>query len=120
MIPNQKTLSYNQKIPDEHGSSENDYISNMTNPNEIPNDHQVAFVESLQKELSQILSSLDKRGEKIIKMYYGVLGEAPKTMEEIGEVFGLTRERVRQLREAAIRKLKHKPWTKNLKQYLGD
>jgi RNA polymerase primary sigma factor len=74
--------------------------------------------ESLIKEINNTLKVLGEREAQIIRMYYGLNGEVPRTLEEIGEVFDLTRERVRQLKEAAIRRLKQSTKHTRLKSYL--
>ncbi len=74
--------------------------------------------ESLVCEIERTLSVLGAREAQIIRMYYGLGKSVPKTLEEIGEEFGLTRERVRQLKEAAIRRLKQSTKHKRLKSYL--
>lgn len=75
--------------------------------------------ESLKKEIDRILTTLSPREADIIRMYYGLSGKHPHTLEEIGEQFDLTRERVRQIKEKAIRRLKHTSKSKLLKKYLG-
>jgi RNA polymerase primary sigma factor len=74
--------------------------------------------ESLQKEINITLSVLSSREAQIIKMYYGLDSKHPKTLEEIGETFHLTRERVRQIKESAIRRLRQSSKHKKLKSYL--
>lgn len=74
--------------------------------------------ESLVKEINNTLKVLGEREAQIIRMYYGLNGELPRTLEEIGEEFDLTRERVRQLKEAAIRRLKQSTKHTRLKSYL--
>ena len=74
--------------------------------------------ESLAKEINNTLKVLGEREAQIIRMYYGLNGQVPRTLEEIGEDFGLTRERVRQLREAGIRRLKQSTKHTRLRSYL--
>jgi RNA polymerase primary sigma factor len=76
--------------------------------------------ESLKKEIDRILTTLSPREADIIRMYYGLSGKHPFTLEEIGEYFDLTRERVRQIKEKAIRRLKNTSKSKLLKKYLGS
>jgi len=73
--------------------------------------------ESLMKEIDSALSILGKREAEIIRMAYGLDGYSPKTLDEIAEHFGLTRERVRQLKEASIRRLKQSTKHRKLKFY---
>ena len=74
--------------------------------------------ESLSKEIDRALSTLTERESDIIKMFFG-LGSQEMTLEEIGDKFGLTRERVRQIKEKAIRRLRQNSRSKLLKGYLG-
>lgn len=74
--------------------------------------------ESLVKEIDETLKILSERQSSIIRKYYGLGGKVPMTLEEIGEEFDLTRERVRQLKEAAIRRLKQSTKHMRLKSYL--
>jgi RNA polymerase primary sigma factor len=74
--------------------------------------------ESLKKEIERSLATLTERERDIVRYFFGI--SCPeKTLEEIGEEFGLTRERVRQIKEKAIRRLRHTSRSKLLKQYLG-
>lgn len=75
--------------------------------------------ESLRKEIERVLSTLTYREANIIKLYFGLNGKHPHTLEEIGEEFNLTRERVRQIKEKAIKRLKNVTRCKILKSYLG-
>lgn len=75
--------------------------------------------DSLKKEIERTLSTLTDREGDIIRLYFGLNGKHAHTLEEIGQEFGLTRERVRQIKEKAIKKLKNTTRSKNLKSYLG-
>ena len=75
--------------------------------------------DSLRKEVQRALSTLTKREGDVITLYFGLNGEQALTLEEIGEKFALTRERVRQIKEKAIRRLRHTSRSKALKPYLG-
>jgi RNA polymerase primary sigma factor len=74
--------------------------------------------ESLAKEIDRTLDTLTPREKDIIRMFFGI-GEQEKTLEEIGDRFNLTRERVRQIKEKAIRRLRANSRSKLLKSYLG-
>ena len=74
--------------------------------------------ESLAKEIDRALDTLSQREKEIIQMFFGI-GESEKTLEEIGDRFNLTRERVRQIKEKAIRRLRSSNRSKLLKSYLG-
>ncbi len=75
--------------------------------------------ESLSKEVERALSTLTQREAEVIRLYFGIGVEHSLTLEEIGETFDLTRERVRQIKEKAIRRLRHTSRSKGLKAYLG-
>ncbi len=77
------------------------------------------ITDSLRKEIERTLTTLSQREADILRLYFGLNGTAPHTLEEIGEKFDLTRERVRQIKEKAIRKLKQTSRCRNLKTYLG-
>lgn len=74
--------------------------------------------DSLRQEIRRVLKSLTEREEKIIKMYFGVDYERPYTLEEIGERLKLTRERVRQIKERALIRLRHQSRSQNLRLFL--
>lgn len=74
--------------------------------------------ESLQKDLSSVLKTIPLRQREVICMYFGIMGFPKMTLEEIGEYYELTRERVRQIKDAAIRVLRHRSRSKILKQHL--
>ena len=75
--------------------------------------------ESLRKEIDRAIGTLTQREADVVRLYFGLNGSHPMTLEEIGEKFDLTRERVRQIKEKAIRRLKHTSRSKILKSYLG-
>ncbi|OFY51753.1 MAG: RNA polymerase subunit sigma [Bacteroidetes bacterium GWF2_41_31] len=75
--------------------------------------------ESLRKEIDRAIQTLTQREADVVKLYFGLNAGHPMTLEEIGEKFDLTRERVRQIKEKAIRRLKHTSRSKILKSYLG-
>jgi RNA polymerase primary sigma factor len=77
------------------------------------------MTDSLRKEVQRALSTLTQREADVITLYFGLNGEHSMTLEEIGEKFNLTRERVRQIKEKAIRRLRHTSRSKALKPYLG-
>ncbi|GIV35833.1 MAG: RNA polymerase sigma factor RpoD [Cyclobacteriaceae bacterium] len=77
------------------------------------------LTESLRREVQRALSTLTQREADVITLYFGLNGEHALTLEEIGEKFNLTRERVRQIKEKAIRRLRHTSRSKALKPYLG-
>jgi len=86
--------------------------------NDSPNADRTLIMESLAREIHRALATLTERESDIIRLFFGI-GCQEMTLEEIGERFGLTRERVRQIKEKAIRRLRHTSRSKLLKSYLG-
>jgi RNA polymerase primary sigma factor len=86
---------------------------------DTPSPDKGLLTDSLRKEIERVLSTLTFREANIIRLYFGLNGKHPHTLEEIGEVFNLTRERVRQIKEKAIKRLKNATRCKILKTYLG-
>lgn len=87
--------------------------------NHEPNTDSNLINESLSEEIRRSLSTLTEREREIIVLFFGLSTNHPLSLEEIGEKFNLTRERVRQIKEKAIRRLKHTSRSKILKTYLG-
>lgn len=88
-------------------------------PSDAPSTDHSLMQESLSKEIQRALSSLTKKERDIINMYYGIGYAHPYSLDEIADKYKLTRERVRQIKEKAIKKLKNGNRSKNLKAYLG-
>ncbi|MDG2227425.1 MAG: sigma-70 family RNA polymerase sigma factor [Flavobacteriales bacterium] len=109
-------LSMDAPLKDEDGSS-NMYEVMESNSNPKPD--RELMNESLRKEIERSLTTLTVREADVVRLYFGLSGAHPMTLEEIGERFDLTRERVRQIKEKAIRRLKHTSRSKMLKTYLG-
>jgi RNA polymerase primary sigma factor len=98
---------------------ESSLLDVLEDEDQLNPDHML-ISESLRREIERALSTLTSREADVIRLYFGLeLGEQPMTLEEIGERFDLTRERVRQIKEKAIRRLKHTSRSKILKTYLG-
>ena len=98
---------------------EENRLLDMIENEEHPAPDHLLMSESLKIEIDRILSTLSDREAEVIKLYFGLNKEHSLTLEEIGERFNLTRERVRQIKEKAIRRLRHASRSKNLKSYLG-
>ncbi|MEM8765178.1 MAG: RNA polymerase sigma factor RpoD/SigA [Bacteroidota bacterium] len=94
-------------------------LYDVLNSNESPKPDKDLMNQSLNTEINRALDTLSPREADIVRLYYGIGEEPSMTLEEIGSAFDLTRERVRQIREKAIRKLRHASKNKNLKSYLG-
>ena len=81
--------------------------------------HNQLMYDSLQLEIGRALETLSDKESNVIKLYYGLGGEMPMSLDEIGDTFDLSRERVRQIKEKGIRRLRHTSKSKILKTYLG-
>jgi RNA polymerase primary sigma factor len=99
--------------PDEEGT-----MYDILLADDMPAPDRELLNESLRKEIERALSTLTYREANIVRLYFGLNGKHPHTLEEIGEAFNLTRERVRQIKEKAIKRLKHSTRNKILKTYL--
>ena len=91
-------------VPDEHNMSPEDYATN----------------ELLKDEISEVLQTLTEREEKVIRLRFGLEDGKSRTLEEVGQMFGVTRERIRQIEAKALRKLRHPSRSRKLKDYMGD
>lgn len=96
---------------------DNRLLDILPNEQQPPPDSEL-IRESLREEVKQVLNTLSPREAEVIKLYFGLDSQA-LTLEEIGEKFNLTRERVRQIKEKAIRRLRHASRSKSLRTYLG-
>ena len=76
--------------------------------------------ESLGQEIAEVLDTLKDREKQVLKLYFGIDGEEEMTLEEIAEEYGLSRERVRQIKEKAVRRLRHRSRSTNLEPYFNE
>ena len=97
---------------------DNSLLDVMVN-NDSPKADRELMMESLQREIGRSLSTLTERERDVIQLFFGIGLQHGLTLEEIGAKFDLTRERVRQIKEKAIRRLRHTSRSKLLKAYLG-
>jgi RNA polymerase primary sigma factor len=97
---------------------ENSLLDVLANDSEQTPDSGL-MADSLRREVQRALATLTQRESDVMAYYFGLNGEHAMTLEEIGEKFGLTRERVRQIKEKATRRLRHSSRSKTLKSYLG-
>ena len=100
-------------------NSKNNRLVDIIQNNQEPDPDAEIMDESLSEDVRYILNSLPLRESTILKLYFGLDGERPHTLEEVGVKFKLTRERVRQIKEKAIEKLRHSSRKESLMQYLG-
>ncbi|GGG33586.1 sigma-70 family RNA polymerase sigma factor [Bizionia arctica] len=98
---------------------EDSSLYDVVKSGESPNPDRELMSDSLNLEVNRALNTLSQREADVIRLYYGISNEQPMSLEEIGETFGLTRERVRQIKEKGIRRLRHTSKNKILKTYLG-
>ncbi len=98
---------------------EDSNLYDVLNTGDSPNPDRVLMHDSLKIEIIRALETLTPREADVVQLYFGLGDAHPMTLEEIGETFDLTRERVRQIKEKAIRRLKHTSRSKILKTYLG-
>ncbi len=108
-------LSLDEPFKEEEGNS---LLDVLESDRYAPPDDSL-MQESLQVEIEKVLSTLKSREAEIIRLYFGLDGDRPLTLEEIGEHFKLTRERVRQIKEKALRRLRHRSRLEPLRKYLG-
>lgn len=111
----QKTTSLETPIGDEEDSFLGDFI---------PDESQLSPYDATSKQLlkeniEEVLSGLSERENKVLRLRFGLDGQRPLTLEEVGREFGVTRERIRQIEAKALRKLKHPSKRKKLQDYLG-
>lgn len=97
---------------------ESSTLYNVMQSKESTSPDKEVLQESLLTEIDDVLETLPPRERDVVRLYYGIGARTPMSLVEIGEIFDITRERVRQIREKAIRKLRHKSRSKLLKGYL--
>ena len=115
MLANTRHVSVDAPFIDGEDNSLLDVLVN----DDAPMADRQLVLESLREEISNVLNTLSDRERCVIKAFYGI-GEPERTLEEIGNKYGLTRERVRQIKEKAIRHLRSNTKNKLLKAYLGQ
>jgi RNA polymerase primary sigma factor len=99
-------------------NEENNTLLDVLTNNDMPNTDSSLLDESLTEDINRSLSTLSKRESEVIKMFFGIGTRHNMSLDEIGMQLSLTRERVRQIKETALRRLKHNSRNKLLKAYL--
>jgi len=94
-------------------------IDVMANPNSESADEQIDHIDSLKLEIERSLNTLTERQQEVIRFFFGIGIDHPMSLEDIGERFNLTRERVRQIKDKAITRLRNASRSKLLRSYLG-
>ena len=110
----QRSVSLDRPVNDEEDVNFSEIIEDTESISPI----QAAAMAGLHEKMEEVLSTLDKREEKIIRLRFGIGDGAPRTLEEIGNHFNITRERVRQIEARALRKLRHPSRKSTLKDYI--
>lgn len=110
-----RQLSLNDSVNNDEKNKLMDFIAN--DKQELPD--QVLISESRKLEIEDVLQTLAEREAEVVRLYFGLDCERAYTLEEIGGKFSLTRERVRQIKEKALKKLRHKSRSQKLRVYLG-
>ncbi|MDQ3697075.1 MAG: RNA polymerase sigma factor RpoD/SigA [Gemmatimonadota bacterium] len=93
-----------------------DYLPDNLNPQP----DELAYVKALTESIEEALASLKEREAKILRLYFGLDGEEPMTLEQIGALLGITRERVRQIKEKALSRLRHVSRARSLESFIGQ
>ncbi|MGI5841541.1 MAG: RNA polymerase sigma factor RpoD [Patescibacteria group bacterium] len=110
----QDTTSLATPVGDDEDSFLGDFIEDTTQPSP----YEETSKELLRESIEEVLDSLDEREAKVLSLRFGLMGETPKTLEEVGKIFNVTRERIRQIEAKALRKLRHPSRRKKLQDYL--
>lgn len=98
---------------------ENSSLLDIIEDSEAEEPEAKIMMESMSEEVTGALDTLSERERIVLEMYFGINRDSAMTLNEIGEEFDLTRERVRQIKEKAIQRLRHRSRSKNLRRYLG-
>jgi RNA polymerase primary sigma factor len=101
------------------GSEENSYLGDFIEDESLPGPVDATSRQLLKEQMSDILDSLSDRERKVLEMRFGLKDGQGRTLEEVGQEFGVTRERIRQIEAKALRKLRHPIRSKKLRDYLG-
>lgn len=95
------------------GSEEDSELGDFVEDNKMLNPYELTNRSLLREQLDGVLNSLSSREEKVLRYRYGLDDGSPKTLEEVGKIFKVTRERIRQIEVKALRKLRHPSRRKN-------
>ena len=136
--PTEKELSDKLKIPEEKvreiikisldplsletpiGEEEDSHLGDFVQDKNTLSPEEYAINEVLKDEIAEVLLTLTEREEQVLKLRFGLVDGTCRTLEEVGTIFGVTRERIRQIEAKALRKLRHPSRSKKLKDYLVD
>ena len=136
--PTEKELSAKLKIPEDKvreiikisldplsletpiGEEEDSHLGDFVKDENSLSPEEYAINEVLKDEIAEVLLTLTEREEQVLKLRFGLIDGTCRTLEEVGTIFGVTRERIRQIEAKALRKLRHPSRSKKLKDYLVD
>ena len=136
--PTEKELSDKLKIPEDKvreiikisldplsletpiGEEEDSHLGDFVKDESSLSPEEYAINEVLKDEIAEVLLTLTEREEQVLKLRFGLIDGTSRTLEEVGTIFGVTRERIRQIEAKALRKLRHPSRSKKLKDYLVD
>jgi RNA polymerase primary sigma factor len=110
----QEPISLETPVGEENDSSLGDFIED----HEVMAPADAASYEMLKEQISEVLDTLTEREESVLRLRFGLDDGRSRTLEEVGKVFGVTRERIRQIEAKALRKLRHPSRSKQLKDFM--
>ena len=113
---NSRHLSVDSPLAD---GEESTLVDVLANPNADLADEKIGHIDSMRQEIDRSLNALTDRQQEVLRLFFGIGVDHPISLEDIGERFGLTRERVRQIKDKAITKLRTTSRSKTLKTYMG-
>ena len=100
------------------GEEEDSHLGDFIPDDDAPAPAEAAAYSLLKEQIEEVLSSLNEREQKVLKLRFGLEDGRARTLEEVGKEFDVTRERIRQIEAKALRKLRHPSRSKKLKDYL--
>ena len=100
------------------GEEEDSHLGDFVEDNDSPAPSEAASQTLLREQISNVLHTLTPREEQVLRLRFGIEDGRPRTLEEVGRQFRITRERIRQIEAKALRKLRHPSRSKPLKDYL--
>ena len=102
------------------GEEDDSHLGDFIKDERTMSPEEYATIEMLKEELSGVLLTLTEREEKVLRLRFGLDDGQCRTLEEVGQVFNVTRERIRQIEAKALRKLRHPSRSRKLKDFLTD
>ena len=99
------------------GEEDDSHLGDFIPDDDSPSPEEEVFTDMLREQLDEVLHTLTEREEQVLKLRFGLTDGRPRTLEEVGQAFNITRERIRQIEAKALRKLRHPSRSKMLKEY---